>query len=135
MLLRDIVKYTAFILSLSFSIGVFAEENLSAKKQYKLVISEIVQILNRNHFKKNIEISEGEVIGNFFINLDKEKIIFSLDEVDSLSQEFENIFDVEKIFDIYRFYSDRSLELINHQNYFYPAGITGNTRNFVGVNT
>ena len=115
MLLRDIVKYTAFILSLSFSIGVFAEENLSAKKQYKLVISEIVQILNRNHFKKNIEISEGEVIGNFFVNLDKEKIIFSLDEVDSLSQEFENIFDVEKIFDIYRFYSDRSLELINHQ--------------------
>ena len=115
MLLRDIVKYTAFILSLSFSIGVFAEENLSAKKQYKLVISEIVQILNRNHFKKNIEISEGEVIGNFFVNLDKEKIIFSLDEVDSLSQKFENIFDVEKIFDIYRFYSDRSLELINHQ--------------------
>ena len=115
MLLRDIVKYTAFILSLSFSIGVFAEENLSAKEQYKLVISEIVQILNRNHFKKNIEISEGEVIGNFFVNLDKEKIIFSLDEVDSLSQEFENIFDVEKIFDIYRFYSDRSLELINHQ--------------------
>ncbi len=115
MLLRDILKYTAFILSLSFSIGVFAEENLSAKKQYKLVISEIVQILNRNHFKKNIEISEGEVIGNFFVNLDKEKIIFSLDEVDSLSQEFENIFDVEKIFDIYHFYSDRSLELINHQ--------------------
>ena len=115
MLIRDIVKYTAFILLLSFSIGVFAEENLSAKKQYKLVISEIVQILNRNHFKKNIEISEGEVIGNFFVNLDKEKIIFSLDEVDSLSQEFENIFDVEKIFDIYRFYSDRSLELINHQ--------------------
>ena len=115
MLLRDIVKYTAFIVSLSFSIGVFAEENLSAKKQYKLVISEIVQILNRNHFKKNIEISESEVIGNFFVNLDKEKIIFSLDEVDSLSQEFENIFDVEKIFDIYRFYSDRSLELINHQ--------------------
>ncbi len=115
MLLRDIVKYTAFILSLSFSVGVFAEENLSAKKQYKLVISEIVQILNQNHFKKNIEISEGEVIGNFFVNLDKEKIIFSLDEVDSLSQEFENIFDIEKIFDIYRFYSDRSLELINHQ--------------------
>jgi hypothetical protein len=27
------------------------------------------------------------------------------------------------------------VELINHQNYFYPAGITGNTRNFVGVNT
>ncbi len=115
MLLRDIVKYTAFIVTLSFAISVFAEENLSAKKQYKLVISEIVQILNRNHFKKNIEISESEVIGNFIVNLDKEKIIFSLDEVDSLSQEFENIFDVEKIFDIYRFYSDRSLELINHQ--------------------
>ena len=76
MLLRDIVKYTAFIVTLSFAISVFAEENLSAKKQYKLVISEIVQILNRNHFKKNIEISEGEVIGNFFVNLDKEKIIF-----------------------------------------------------------
>ena len=27
------------------------------------------------------------------------------------------------------------VELINHQNYFYPAGIAGNTRNFVGVNT
>ena len=115
MLLRDIVKYTAFIVSLSFSISVFAEENFSAKKQYKLVISEIVQILNRNHFKKNIEISGSEVISNFFVNLDKEKIIFSLDEVDSLSQEFENIYDIENIFDIYRFYSDRSFELINYQ--------------------
>ena len=26
------------------------------------------------------------------------------------------------------------VELINHQNYFYPAGITGMSRNFVGVN-
>lgn len=27
------------------------------------------------------------------------------------------------------------VELINHQNYFYPSGITGMSRNFVGVNT
>ena len=26
------------------------------------------------------------------------------------------------------------VELINHQSYFYPAGLRGNTRNFVGVN-
>ena len=27
------------------------------------------------------------------------------------------------------------VELINHQNYFYPAGLTSSSRRFVGINT
>ena len=27
------------------------------------------------------------------------------------------------------------VELLNHQNYFYPSGFTGTSRRFIGVNT
>tara|TARA_B100000035_G_scaffold296543_1_gene288559 strand:+ start:3645 stop:5684 length:2040 start_codon:yes stop_codon:yes gene_type:complete len=102
---------TSFFISLNLS----SEEFLKPKIEYKLVVNEIIEVLNRNHFKKNIEITEEKVINNFLVNLDKEKIIFTSNEFNSHSSNFKNILDLDKIFKIYESYFSRSLELINHQ--------------------
>ena len=101
--------------SLFISLNLSSEEFLKSKIEYKLVVNEIIEVLNRNHFKKNIEITEEKVINNFLVNLDKEKIIFTSNEYNSHSSNFENILDLDKIFKVYESYFSRSLELINHQ--------------------
>jgi len=85
------------------------------KNEYKPVVNEIIEILNQNHFKKNIEIDEQKVIGNFLVNLDKEKIVFTSREFNSYLARFKNIYGLEEIFKIYQDYSDRSFELISYQ--------------------
>ena len=92
-----------------------SEESLEVKNEYKPVVYEIIEILDQNHFKKNIEINEQKVIGNFLVNLDKEKIVFTSVEFNSYLAKFKNIYSLDEIFKIYRDYSDRSLELISYQ--------------------
>ena len=97
------------------SLNLPSEESLEVKNEYKPVVYEIIEILNQNHFKKNIEINEQKVIGNFLVNLDKEKIVFTSVEFNSYLAKFKNIYSLDEIFKIYRDYSDRSLELISYQ--------------------
>ena len=92
-----------------------SKESLEVKNEYKPVVYEIIEILDQNHFKKNIEINEQKVIGNFLVNLDKEKIVFTSVEFNSYLAKFKNIYSLDEIFKIYRDYSDRSLELISYQ--------------------
>ena len=86
-----------------------SKESLEVKNEYKPVVYEIIEILDQNHFKKNIEINEQKVIGNFLVNLDKEKIVFTSVEFNSYLAKFKNIYSLDEIFKIYRDYSDRSL--------------------------
>jgi carboxyl-terminal processing protease len=97
------------------SLNLPSEESLEVKNEYKPVVNEIIEILNQNHFKKNIEIDEKKVIGNFLVNLDKEKIVFTSGEFNSYLARFKNIYSLEEIFKIYQDYSDRSFELISYQ--------------------
>jgi carboxyl-terminal processing protease len=97
------------------SLNLPSEESLEVKNEYKPVVNEIIEILNQNHFKKNIEIDEQKVIGNFLVNLDKEKIVFTSREFNSYLARFKNIYGLEEIFKIYQDYSDRSFELISYQ--------------------
>ena len=103
---------------LIFSLASFfltSEESLKVKNEYRQVVSEVIEILERNHFKKNIDVNDQKVIDNFLINLDKEKIILTSKEIDSYSAKFKNIFNLDEIFKIYENYSKRSLELIDYQ--------------------
>ena len=97
------------------SLNLPSEESLEVKNEYKPVVYEIIKILDQNHFKKNIEINEQKVVGNFLVNLDKEKIVFTSVEFNSYLAKFKNIYSLDEIFKIYRDYSDRSLELISYQ--------------------
>ena len=103
---------------LIFSLASFfltSEESLKVKNEYRQVVSEVIEILERNHFKKNIDVNDQKVIDNFLINLDKEKILLTSKEIDSYSAKFKNIFNLDEIFKIYENYSKRSLELIDYQ--------------------
>ena len=53
--------------SLIFSLASFScsEQSLEVKDEYKQVVGEIIEILDRNHFKKNIDINDQKVMDNF----------------------------------------------------------------------
>ncbi len=113
-----IFKLNKFLVLLIFflaSLNLLSEESLKPKNEYSLVINEIIQILDRNHFKKNIKINEQRVIDNFLVNLDKEKTVFTSGDLNSYSTKFKNIYNLDEIFRIYENYSNRSLELIGYQ--------------------
>jgi carboxyl-terminal processing protease len=100
---------------LFFSLNIFSNNDLEVKAEYDGLISEIFQILNEDHFKKNTQVTEKKVLTNFLLNLDKEKVIFTEKESNSFLSKFKNLFNLKQVFDIYLSYSNRSLELINSQ--------------------
>ena len=113
-----VFKLNKFLILLVYflaSLYLPSEESLVVKNEYKPVVNEIIEILDQNHFKKNIVINEQKVIDNFLINIDKEKIVFTSVEFNSYKASFKNIYNLEEIFKIYQDYSDRTLELINYQ--------------------
>ena len=113
-----VFKLNKFLILLVYflaSLYLPSEESLVVKNEYKPVVNEIIEILDQNHFKKNIIINEQKVIDNFLVNIDKEKIVFTSVEFNSYKARFKNIYNLEEIFKIYQDYSDRTLELINYQ--------------------
>ena len=113
-----VFKLNKFLILLVYflaSLYLPSEESLVVKNEYKPVVNEIIEILDQNHFKKNIVINEQKVIDNFLVNIDKEKIVFTSLEFNSYKARFKNIYNLEEIFKIYQDYSDRTLELINYQ--------------------
>ena len=108
-------KFLILLVYILASLYLPSEESLLVKNEYKPVVNEIIEILDQNHFKKNIEINEQKVIDNFLVNIDKEKIVFTSVEFNSYKASFKNIYNLEEIFKIYQDYSDRTLELINYQ--------------------
>ena len=113
-----VFKLNKFLILLVYflaSLYLPSEESLVVKNEYKPVVNEIIEILDQNHFKKNIVINEQKVIDNFLVNIDKEKIVFTSVEFNSYKTRFKNIYNLEEIFKIYQDYSDRTLELINYQ--------------------
>ena len=113
-----VIKLNQFLVLLVYflaSLNLHSEESLELKNEYKPVVNEIIEILDQNHFKKNIVINEQKVIDNFLVNIDKEKIVFTSVEFNSYKARFKNIYNLEEIFKIYQDYSDRTLELINYQ--------------------
>ena len=113
-----VFKLNKFLILLVYflaSLYLPSEESLVVKNEYKPVVNEIIEILDQNHFKKNIVINEQKVIDNFLVNIDKEKIVFTSVEFNSYKARFKNIYNLAEIFKIYQDYSDRTLELINYQ--------------------
>ena len=113
-----VIKLNKFLILLVYflaSLYLPSEESLVVKNEYKPVVNEIIEILDQNHFKKNIVINEQKVIDNFLVNIDKEKIVFTSVEFNSYKASFKNIYNLTEIFKIYQDYSDRTLELINYQ--------------------
>ena len=63
-----VIKLNKFLILLVYFLASFylpSEESLVVKNEYIPVVNEIIEILDQNHFKKNIEINEQKVIDNF----------------------------------------------------------------------
>ncbi len=129
-MIKSFYKFIFLLVSFSLSFSLFGNDTFGPKEEYKLVISEIIQILDQNHFKKDIKISNQKVIDNFLNTLDKEKIIFTSNEYNSYSLNFRSIFDLKEIFEIYDDFSKRSIELINYQ-----LKVVNNLENLDELNT
>ena len=114
-MVSKLYKFLILLVYFLASLNLPSEETLEVKNEYKPVVNEIIEILDQNHFKKNIEINEQKVIDNFLVNIDKEKIVFTSVEFNSYKARFKNIFNLDEIFKIYQDYSDRMFELINYQ--------------------
>ena len=113
-----VLKLNKFLILLVYflaSLNLQSKESLGVKNEYIPVINEIIEILDQNHFKKNIEINHQKVIDNFLVNIDKEKIVFTSFEFNSYKARFKDIFNLDEIFKIYQDYSDRTFELISYQ--------------------
>jgi carboxyl-terminal processing protease len=123
-------KFFVLLIYFFASLNLLGEESLEVKNEYSPVVNEIIEILNRNHFKKNIQINEQKVIDNFLENLDKEKIVFTSGELSSYSAKFKSIYSLDEIFKIYENYSNRSLELISYQK-----EIVNSVNDLNGLNT
>ena len=108
-------KFLVLLIYFLASLNLPSEESLGVKNEYEPVVNEIIEILDQNHFKKDIEINKQKVIDNFLMNLDKEKIVFTAVEFNSYKASFKNIYNLDEIFKIYQDYSDKSLELIGYQ--------------------
>ena len=72
-----LIKFLILLVYFLASLYLPSEESLVVKNEYKPVVNEIIEILDQNHFKKNIVINEQKVIDNFLVNIDKEKIVFT----------------------------------------------------------
>ena len=69
-----VFKLNKFLILLVYflaSLYLPSEESLVVKNEYKPVVNEIIEILDQNHFKKNIVINEQKVIDNFLVNQHK----------------------------------------------------------------
>ena len=99
-MLLKLNKFLSLLIFLLASFFLASEQSLEVKNEYSQVVGEIIEILDRNHFKKNIEISEKKVIENFLVNLDKEKIVFTSGEFNSYLARFKNIYNLDEIFKI-----------------------------------
>ena len=55
-------KFLALLIFSLASLFLTSEESLEVKNEYRQVVSEIIEILERNHFKKNIDINDQKVM-------------------------------------------------------------------------
>ena len=101
-----------------FPINSFSQENIFPKKIYTPVIYEIVNTLEKNHFKKNIKLDKKLIIKNYIDFLDSEKLIFTQKEVTSFTNEVESIYQLNKFFNFYEEFKKKSKETLNEQKKF-----------------
>ncbi len=98
---------------LIFGSTLFSYDKASNEK-YINVLSEVENILEENHFKKNVTISSNQIKEKFLNSLDSQKIIFTLSNFNELSNKtnFSKEHQVEFAFEIFKKFKEKSI------NYF-----------------
>ena len=97
------IKRFVFISVLLFGPSLFSSEKISNEK-YINVLSEVENILEENHFKKNVTISSIQIKEKFLNSIDSQKMVFTLSNFNELSKQtnFNEKHQVEFAFEVFK---------------------------------
>ncbi len=107
------IKHFVFISVLLFGSTLFSSDKVSNEK-YINVLSEVENILEENHFKKNVTISSNQIKEKFLDSIDSQKMVFTLTNFNELSKQtnFNKEHQVEFAFEVFNKFKEKSF------NYF-----------------
>ena len=107
------IKHFVFISLLLFGSTLFSSDKVSNEK-YINVLSEVENILEENHFKKNVTISSNQIKEKFLNSIDSQKMVFTLSNFNELSKQtnFNKEHQVEFAFEVFKKFKEKSF------NYF-----------------
>ena len=107
------IKHFVFISLLLFGSTLFSSDKVSNEK-YINVLSEVENILEENHFKKNVTISSYQIKEKFLNSIDSQKMVFTLSNFNELSKQtnFNKEHQVEFAFEVFKKFKEKSF------NYF-----------------
>ncbi len=107
------IKHFVFISVLLFGSTLFSSDKVSNEK-YINVLSEVENILEENHFKKNVTISSNQIKEKFLDSIDSQKMVFTLTNFNELSKQtnFNKEHQVEFAFEVFKKFKEKSF------NYF-----------------
>ena len=108
-------KIFILISLLIFNSFLFSEERLDINK-YKNVLSEVENILEKNHFKKNVNIDTKSIKEKYLDSIDSQKMVFDLKDFDNFSKienlnKFSQITFAFEVFEVFKKKSIKFLEL------------------------
>ena len=107
------IKHFVFISVLLFGSTLFSSDKVSNEK-YINVLYEVENILEENHFKKNVTISSNQIKEKFLNSIDSQKMVFTLTNFNELSKQtnFNKEHQVEFAFEVFKKFKEKSF------NYF-----------------
>ena len=107
------IKHFVFVSVLLFGSSLFSSEKIS-NERYINVLSEVENILEENHFKKNVTISSNQIKEKFLNSIDSQKMVFTLSNFNELSKQtnFKKEHQVEFAFEVFKKFKEKSI------NYF-----------------
>ncbi len=107
------IKNFILIFFLIFGSAVFSTDKANNEK-YISVLSEVENILEENHFKKNVIISPNQIKEKFLNSIDSQKTVFTLSNFNELSKQrnFNKENQIEFAFEVFKKFKEKSI------NYF-----------------
>lgn len=110
------IKHFVFISVLLFGSTLFSSDKVSNEK-YINVLSEVENILEENHFKKNVTISSNQIKEKFLNSIDSQKMVFTLSNFNELSKQtnFNKEHQVEFAFEVFKKFKEKSFDYFEIQ--------------------
>ena len=109
-------KNFILIALLLFNTFLFSEEKLNIDK-YKNVLSEVENILEENHFKKNVNIDTKAIKEKYLNSIDSQKIVFDAEDFDNFSkvEDLNKLGQIKFAFEVFEVFKRKSIKFLGLQ--------------------
>ena len=109
-------KNFILIALLLFNTFLFSEEKLNIDK-YKNVLSEVENILEENHFKKNVNIDTKAIKEKYLNSIDSQKIVFDAEDFDNFSkvEDLNKLDQIKFAFEVFGVFKRKSIKFLGLQ--------------------